>query len=518
MTTLRNYELMLNGDVYVGRMKTPSQQLRCVFDVIAFPGDAYATMDLRLYNIASASSPKPNYPTWSDLNQPQRSSNTQSEAESLVPKSGDTIQLSAGYTQFETSVSSDTGIVTSHVKDEIATVFGGVITNVFRERDGANVVTRILCRSGINENDAGVANSSYGQGVTLYDVLKDLASAWGKQLICNKDKCQTIVMTSGYVVDGDITREIQTLANSYKFKWTNFNGQLSVTFPNDARTSAKHVISETTGMIGMPEISGGTSDDSKQSVFVDVAVRLNPYININDQIQIDAQYQSFNVGNAFVTHVEAFASGIWNVLGMRYRGDNWGGQWRLDLSCINPNAAAETTLDAGSKLVWGKSPNVDQEFRVAVREVAREQGIQPNWMMIVMAYETGHTFLPYRKNPTSGATGLIQFTPIALTTPAMKKYTIAGISRMSAPEQIRGPVRDYFNQFKGRIKNLGDCYMAVFAPAHIGEPDSTILYSAPSKAYHQNRHFDTAHKGYITRADCVAALNESLKMGQQYAY
>ena len=183
MTTLRNYELMLNGDVYVGRMKTPSQQLRCVFDVIAFPGDAYATADIRLYNIASSSSPRQTGKTWADTNQKERSFNV--GVCGLNPKSGDTIQLSAGYTQFETSVSSDTGIVTSHVKDEIATVFGGVITNVFRERDGANVVTRILCRSGINENDAGIANSSYGQGVTLYDVLKDLASAWGKQLVCN---------------------------------------------------------------------------------------------------------------------------------------------------------------------------------------------------------------------------------------------------------------------------------------------------------------------------------------------
>lgn len=511
MTTLRNYELMLNGEVYVERMKTPSQQLRCVFDIIASPGDAFATMDLRLYNQYTTSSPRPDGPPWSETVQPNKTYNKPPPVNiGLSPQPGLAIQFLAGYTQFTRTVSPDSGVVTVDVKDEIATLFTGTITNVFRERDGANIVTRILCRSGDNVDDTGVANASYSQGVTLYDVLVDLASSWGKRLVADKEKCQTIVMVSGYVTDGDITREMSILANSYGFKWTNFNGQLSVTFPRDTRTSAKHLISQTTGMIGMPEISGGS-----EGVFVDVSVRLNPFMGINDQIEIDAEYQTFNTGNAFVTHVEAFASGLWNILALRYRGDNWGGQWRVDVNGIRSGVAAETTLDIGSKLVWGAK--VDQAFRNAVREVAKEQGIQANWMMVVMGYETGHSFLPYQKAAKSSAVGLIQFTPISLTTPAMKKYTMVGLARMTAVEQIKGPVRDYFNQYKGKIKNLGDCYMAVFAPIGIGKPDSAVLYSAPSNEYNRNSHLDVSRKGYITRGDCVAVCNKSLTMGQQYA-
>lgn len=506
MTALRNYELMLNGDVYVGRMKTPSQQLRCVFDIIASPGDAFATMDLRLYNFATSSSPKPNYPTWSDLNQPQRSSNTQSEAGSLAPKSGDAIQFLAGYTQFETNVSADTGIVTLDVKDEIATLFTGTITNVFRERDGGNVVTRILCRSGDNTNDTGVANASYSQGVTLYDVLVDLANSWGKRLVVDKDKCQTFVMVSGYVTDGDITREIQTLANAYNFKWTNFNGQLSVTFPSDTRMSAKHLISQTTGMIGMPEISGGS-----EGVFVDVGVRLNPFMGINDQIEIDAQYQTFNTGNAFVTHVEAFASGLWNILALRYRGDNWGGQWRVDVNGIRSGVAAETTLDIGSKLVWGAK--VSQPFRAKVREIGKRQNIDPNWLMATMAFETGNSFLPYEKNPVSGATGLIQFTKSTATSLGTSTTKLA---RMSAVEQLDW-VEKYFEPYRGKIHSLGDTYMAVFAPIGIGKSDSTVLYTSPSAAYNQNAGLDKQRKGYITRGDCIVRVNAAFKTGQQYA-
>lgn len=506
MTTLRNYELSIQGQTFIGRMKTPSQQLRAVFDIIASPGDAFATMDLRLYNLLTSSSPRPEGATWADINQPQRTSNTPPNQVGLTPEAGQAIQFLAGYTHFNSSVSAENGIVTTDVKDEIATLFTGTITNVFRERDGANVVTRILCRSGDNSNDTGVANASYSQGVTLFDVLTDLARSWGKRLVVNKEKCQTIVMTSGYVTDGDITREMTVLAKSYGFLWTNFNGQLSVTFPADARTSAKHLISESTGMIGMPEISGGN-----EGAFVDVGVRLNPFMGINDQIEIDAKYQTFNTGNAFVTHVEGFASGLWNILALRYRGDNWGDIWRVDVNGIRSGIATETTLDSGSKLVWGAK--VSQAFRAKVRDIAKRQNIEANWLMSVMAFETGNSFLPYEKNPKSGATGLIQFIP---STAKSLGTTTTQLARMSAVEQLDW-VEKYFSQYRGKIHNLGDTYMAVFAPSGIGKPDSFVLYSSPSAAYNQNAGLDKQRKGYITRGDCVVRVNEAFKTGQQYA-
>lgn len=497
-TSLRNYELSLNGQVFIARMKTPSSQLRCVFDIIASPGDAFATADIRLYNLMSASSPRSSSPTWADINQPERSATYSVQTKGLEPKSGDAIQFAAGYSEFSAGTT---------VKDDIAVIFTGTVTNVFRERDGANVVTRILCRSGDNATDTGTANASYSQGVTLFDVLTDLTRSWGKRLVANKEKCQTLVMTSGYLTDGDITREMNTLAKSYGFLWTNFNGQLTVTFPSDARTSAKHLISQSTGMIAMPEISGGA-----EGVFVDVGVRLNPFMNINDQIEIDAQYQTFNTGNAFVTHVEAFASGVWNILSLRYRGDNWGNQWRIDIGGIRSGVAAETTLDSGAKLIWGAK--VSQEFRVKVRQIAQRQNVEANWLMAVMAFETGNSFLPYEKNPRSGATGLIQFMP---ATAASLGTTTTKLARMSAVEQLDW-VEKYFEQYRGKIHNLGDTYMAVFAPRDgLGKPDSTILYSSPSAAYNQNAGLDTQRKGYITRGDCIVRVNKAFRQGQQYA-
>lgn len=490
MASLRNYELSINGQVYIKRMTTPSSQLRCVFDVIVPPGSA--TADIRLYNLLTSSSPR-------DV--------TTKTTLGLQPKQGDAVQLAAGYTVFDSTVDPQEGVVVSNIKDEIGVIFTGTIINVFRERDGANIVTRLLCRTGEGLNDTGVANSSYGNGVTLYDVLVDLSRSWSKRLVVDKERTQTIVMTSGYNVSGDITRELSTLAKAYGFMWTDYNGQLSVTFPSDVRKTAKHLVSQTTGMIGIPELSGG-----QDGVFVDTAVRLNPFININDQINIDANFQTFNTGNVFVTSTEAHASGIWNILDMRFRGDNWGSIWRTDLHGIRSGVAAQTTLDDGAKLIWGAK--VSQEFRVKVREIAKRQGVEANWLMAVMAFETGNSFLPYVKNPNSSATGLIQFTKGTAT--SLGTSTVQ-LSRMTAVEQLDW-VEKYFNQYKGRINNLGDSYMAVFAPRDgLGKSDSTVLYTSPSQEYYQNRHLDTTNKGYITRGDCIVRVNKAFKQGQQYA-
>ena len=185
---------------------------------------------------------------------------------------------------------------------------------------------------------------------------------------------------------------------------------------------------------------------------------------------------------------------------------------RNDINALRSGVAAGTTIDSGAKLIWGAK--VSQEFRVKVREIAIRQGVEANWLMAVMAFETGNSFLPYVKNPGSSATGLIQFTSGTAT--SLGTSTVK-LSRMTAVEQLDW-VEKYFDQYKGRIKNLGDAYMAVFAPRDgLGKSDSTVLYTAPSAEYNANAPLDTQRKGSITRGDCIVRVHAAFKQGQQYA-
>ena len=54
---------------------------------------------------------------------------------------------------------------------------------------------------------------------------------------------------------------------------------------------------------------------------------------------------------------------------------------------------------------------VSVDFKRKVIDIARNLGTDPNYLLAVMSFETGHRFSPSVRNKASGATGLIQFMP-----------------------------------------------------------------------------------------------------------
>jgi lysozyme family protein len=166
------------------------------------------------------------------------------------------------------------------------------------------------------------------------------------------------------------------------------------------------------------------------------------------------------------------------------------------------------------KLVWGA--RVDQAFRVKVREIADRLSTDPNWLMAVMGFETGYTFSPAARNPGSTATGLIQF--IESTARGLGTST-AQLARMTAVRQL-DYVEDYYRPYNGRIRNLGDAYLAVLWPVAVGRPDSYVMWERDSGPYQReyaaNSGLDVNHDGVITRGEAVASVNTSYMRGQQF--
>ena len=76
------------------------------------------------------------------------------------------------------------------------------------------------------------------------------------------------------------------------------------------------------------------------------------------------------------------------------------------------------------------------------------------------------------------------------------------------PEQQLDYVEKYLRPYKGRIGNLKDLYLAIFAPSAIGKPDSTPVYTQKDhpQAYAANAPLDVDKKGYITVGDAYGAL------------
>lgn len=128
-------------------------------------------------------------------------------------------------------------------------------------------------------------------------------------------------------------------------------------------------------------------------------------------------------------------------------------------------------------------------------EISDDLGIDPNWLMAVMMFESGLN--PAAVNKMSGATGLIQFMP---KTAQNLGTNTTELRTMSSVEQLTF-VKKYFNPYSGKLNSLTDVYFAVFFPAAIGKSVDWVLQTSSlssSKIAAQNSIFDTDDNDKIT--------------------
>ncbi|GAB4043135.1 transglycosylase SLT domain-containing protein [Spirosoma litoris] len=142
-------------------------------------------------------------------------------------------------------------------------------------------------------------------------------------------------------------------------------------------------------------------------------------------------------------------------------------------------------------------------FVAQVNEMAGRLKVKPDWLMVVMCFESAGTFRPDIKNPYSGAVGFIQFTPYGIR---RLDTSVRKLGRMGAVEQLIW-VERYFAPYAGQMHNVYDVYIVVFAPAYLGKPEHQVLYRADGataldrRRYRYNRQLDSNRDGVITIAD-----------------
>lgn len=139
----------------------------------------------------------------------------------------------------------------------------------------------------------------------------------------------------------------------------------------------------------------------------------------------------------------------------------------------------------------------DTPFLNEVAKVGNRLGVNPTELLAVMSFETVGTFMPSIKNPNGSATGLIQF--IESTAKGLGTST-KELSEMSRVEQM-AYVEQYLKPYKGRMKNIGDLYMAVHWPAGVGKGDDYVMYKEGTKEYDGNKNLDMNGDGTVTRGE-----------------
>ena len=156
-------------------------------------------------------------------------------------------------------------------------------------------------------------------------------------------------------------------------------------------------------------------------------------------------------------------------------------------------------------LCWGAKvtqPFRDRLYRLCAELDWSEQ--HASWLMACMAFETGRTFSPSIRNPSSSATGLIQFmdgTARGLGT------STAALARLTAVGQLNW-VERYFLPYAHRISGLDDMYMAILWPKAVGKAPDHVLWRKGLPAYVANRGLDLDKNGAVTKQEAAAKVRQ----------
>jgi hypothetical protein len=148
-----------------------------------------------------------------------------------------------------------------------------------------------------------------------------------------------------------------------------------------------------------------------------------------------------------------------------------------------------------------------EAFLAKLNEIAAKLKVPGDWLMIVFKIES--TVDHRAINPSSGATGLIQFMP---DTAAGLGTSSAQLRAMSNVQQLDYVYR-YFRPYAGRIASIQDLYVITFFPRALGKTDDYILQTDTLKAgtiAAQNKPYDLNSDKQISLGELKAAITRKI--------
>ena len=144
-----------------------------------------------------------------------------------------------------------------------------------------------------------------------------------------------------------------------------------------------------------------------------------------------------------------------------------------------------------------------EEFCKKVVEISNWLGVNPNHLMFLMWFETGHT-LDHRTKNKIGAVGLIQFIQ---STAKYLGTTTDKLVAMSNVEQL-DYVKKHLAPYRGKYKDYVDLYCAIFWPKAVGQLDTFRITSDVVAV--QNPLFDINKDKDIEKAEIRTALERQI--------
>lgn len=278
--TKRQWEILLDDTVFIAA--TNGQQFKATFEVLIDFGGSTSYADIALYNLSDYTANK-------------------------AFKRGTKLSLKAGY------------------EETIDNIFTGTVQNVLRERIGPDTITRLICRGGKLTDNQTQVNETLGKNVKATDIIRACVKAMEYPIVMNDKQFSDIdPYPYGYALSGDPRVYLDNLAKTHAFNYVIENERVIVVREGFARDGDTHVVSQFTGMEGMPEIT---------EFGVDVMIRLNPKIRIGGKYRIKSDLATFNFSNLYFVNIpESAGKGEYQIFRVSHTGDTKGDAWSTKIT------------------------------------------------------------------------------------------------------------------------------------------------------------------------------------------
>lgn len=278
----RRWGIDIDGEPFI--VPTAGRQFKCTFEILHDFGGFTSYADIKVMNL------------------------TEDTANKAFQR-GKSITFRAGYV------------------DSIDIIFKGVIRNVIRGRDGATTSIQLICRGGKLTDEQSMVNETLGANTKLTDIIRTCGTALGYPITMDDTQFEDVEpYIYGYSMQGDPRVYLDKLAATHNFSYVVENDKLVVVRKGSYRDGTVHVISQFTGMEGIPELT---------EVGADVTTRLNPKIRIGGRFRIESNLATFNFSNLYFRDIpESAGQGEYNIFRVSYTGDTWGDAWSNKITGI----------------------------------------------------------------------------------------------------------------------------------------------------------------------------------------
>ena len=193
---------------------------------------------------------------------------------------------------------------------------GGVQACVSR-REGADIVTDILCLAGFGATARGVMSVSFNAGVPIKDLVLDAAKKLAGVTIDEKliKLDPAVTGSQGYSFAGRASNFLDKLARTYGFSWWITDGIFHALTDTEALQTGTVVISSASGLLRAdPQLS------SPMQIVSGVTIKsiLNPHILPGREVKL-------------VTKINPALSGMYKVHTLSHSGDTHSSNWETSI-------------------------------------------------------------------------------------------------------------------------------------------------------------------------------------------